>query len=47
MIIQGYNSSLTMLGGRSVNDKNEETTNQISNKNNPSNENDLDDEIPF
>ena len=47
VIIQGYNSSLTMLGGRSVNDKNEETTNQISNKNNPSNENDLDDEIPF
>ena len=47
VIIQGYNSSLTLLGGRSVNDKNEETTNQISNKNNPSNENDLDDEIPF
>ena len=47
VIMQGYNSSLTMLGGRSANDKNEETTNKISNKNNPSNENDLDDEIPF
>ena len=47
VIIQGYNSSLTMLSGRGGIDKNEETTNQISNKNNPSNENDLDDEIPF
>ena len=47
VVMQGYNSSLTMLGGRGGNDKNEETINSIPDKNIPSNENDLDDEIPF
>ena len=47
VVMQGYNSSLTMLGGRGDVGKNEETVSSMSDKNSPSNENDLDDEIPF
>ena len=47
VIIQGYNSSLTMLSGKSDVEKNEETENSMPDKSNLSNENDLDDEIPF
>ena len=47
VVMQGYNSSLTMLSGRGDVGKNEETVNSTSDKNIPSSENDLDDEIPF
>ena len=47
VVMQGYNSTLTMLSGRGGIDKNEETINSISDKKIPSSENDLDDEIPF
>ena len=48
VLIQGYNSSLTMLGGKGSSDKNEHVINSTSEKNiSKSDENDLDDEIPF
>ena len=50
VIIQGYNSSLTMLGGGSGSSSNDSSSQQISK--NPDDgsqvpQNDLDDEIPF
>ena len=47
ILIQGYNSSLTMLGGSSQNNIASQDTNQTVENNNPANQNDLDDEIPF
>ena len=48
VLIQGYNSSLTMLSGKGSSDKNEQVNNSISEKKiSKSDENDLDDEIPF
>jgi len=46
IIIQGFNSSLTMLGGGGTSNN---TSQQIANNEEPSqaNQNDLDDEIPF
>ena len=50
VVIQGYNSSLTMLGGASGSSKNDSSSQQIS-KNlddgSQVSQNDLDDEIPF
>ena len=47
VVIQGYNSSLTMLGGgnqnQKISDKNKDNTENV----NESPQNDLDDEIPF
>ena len=50
IIIQGYNSSLTMLGGggRSIqNDNSSETISKNSDETSQIEQNDLDDEIPF
>ena len=47
IIIQGYNSSLTMLGGGSQNTIASQDTNQSIENNSPANQNDLDDDIPF
>ena len=47
ILIQGYNSSLTMLGGSSQNNIVSQDTNQNIENNNPANQNDLDDDIPF
>ena len=50
IVIQGYNSSLTMLGGGSGGISNDATAQQISkntDENSQSTQNDLDDEIPF
>ena len=47
VVIQGFNSSLTMLGGKSVIENNNQNTNQSPNEDSPSTPNDLDDEIPF
>ncbi len=47
ILIQGYNSSLTMLGGSSQNNISSQDTNQNIESNNPANQNDLDDDIPF
>jgi len=50
IIIQGYNSSLTMLGGGGGNISNDTATQQISKNSEESvqgSQNDLDDEIPF
>ncbi len=47
ILIQGYNSSLTMLGGSSQNNIASQDTNQTVENNNPANQNDLDDDIPF
>ena len=47
IIIQGFNSSLTMLCGSSQNNIASQDTNQTVENNNPANQNDLDDDIPF
>ncbi len=47
IIIQGYNSSLTMLGGASQNTIASQDTNQNTESNISSSQNDLDDDIPF
>ena len=47
VVIQGYNSSLTMLGGRSENENKNQDTSSLTKDETPSASNDLDDEIPF
>ncbi len=47
IIIQGYNSSLTMLGGNTQNSIPSQDQKQISDNISQSNQNDLDDDIPF
>ena len=47
VVIQGYNSSLTMLGGRSEIENDNQNTRSLTNDEAPSTSNDLDDEIPF
>ena len=48
VVIQGYNSSLTMLGGRTENENNNQNTSSLTkDETPPSASNDLDDEIPF
>ena len=47
ILIQGYNSSLTMLGGGSQNNIGSQDTNQSIENNGPAGQNDLDDDIPF
>jgi len=47
VVIQGYNSSLTMLGGRSENEDKNQSTSSLTKDETPSTSNDLDDEIPF
>ena len=47
ILIQGYNSSLTMLGGSSQNNISSHDTNQNIENSNPASQNDLDDDIPF
>ncbi len=47
ILIQGYNSSLTMLGGGSQNNIGSQDTNQSIENNSPTGQNDLDDDIPF
>ena len=47
VVIQGFNSSLTMLGGRSGIENNNQSTGSPTIEETPSVANDLDDEIPF
>ena len=50
IVIQGYNSSLTMLGGGNTGGGIQNDNNQVSNNNfedSPQTSNDMDDEIPF
>ena len=47
ILIQGYNSSLTMLGGVSQNNIASQDTKQNIEDSNLKNQNDLDDDIPF
>ena len=47
VVLQGYNSSLTMLGGKSSIENNNQETKSISNDNTTSVSDELDDEIPF
>ncbi len=47
ILIQGYNSSLTMLGGGFQNNIASQDTNQNIENSNPASQNDLDDDIPF
>ena len=47
ILIQGYNSSLTMLGGGSQNNIASQDTSQSIENNSPANQNDMDDDIPF
>ena len=47
ILIQGYNSSLTMLGGVNQNTIPSQDTKQNFDENNISSQNDLDDDIPF
>ena len=47
ILIQGYNSSLAMLGGGSQNNIGSQDTNQSIENNSPAGQNDLDDDIPF
>jgi len=47
IVIQGYNSSLTMLGGRSGIENNNQNTSSVTSDEASSTSNDLDDEIPF
>ena len=47
ILIQGYNSSLTMLGGGNQNATPSQDTKQNFDENNISSQNDLDDDIPF
>ena len=46
VVIQGYNSSLTMLGGRSGTENNNQNISTLPKEENISASNDLDDEIP-
>ena len=47
ILIQGYNSSLTMLGGVSQNNISSQEVNQNNEENNTTKQNELDDDIPF
>ncbi len=47
ILIQGYNSSLTMLGGSSQNNITSQDTKQNVDDNTTTSQNDLDDDIPF
>ena len=47
ILIQGYNSSLTMLGGSSQNNITSQDTKQNIDDNSTAGQNDLDDDIPF
>jgi single-strand DNA-binding protein len=47
VVIQGYNSSLTMLGGRTENENSNQNTSSLPKSETSSDSNDLDDEIPF
>ena len=47
VVIQGYNSSLTMLGGRTGTESSSENTSSLQSEDTSSISNDLDDEIPF
>jgi single-strand DNA-binding protein len=47
VVIQGYNSSLTMLGGRSEIENNNQNASSLTKDETPLASNDLDDEIPF
>ena len=47
IIIQGFNSSLTMLGGGNQNNISSQETKQAIENSNPESQNDLDDDIPF
>jgi single-strand DNA-binding protein len=50
IVLQGYNSSLTMLDGKSKNENSNlvtENKSSLPNDDSPSSNNDLDDEIPF
>ena len=47
VVLQGYNSSLTMLGGKSGVENNNQNTSSLTNDGAPTSSNDLDDEIPF
>ena len=47
VVLQGYNSSLTMLGGRSEIENNNQNISSSPKDEAPSIPNDLDDEIPF
>jgi single-strand DNA-binding protein len=47
VVIQGYNSSLTMLGARSENENNNQSTSSLTKDETTSTSDDLDDKIPF
>ena len=47
ILIQGYNSSLTMLGGGNQNNVTSQESKQNFEEGNVTNQNDLDDDIPF
>ncbi len=47
IVLQGYNSSLTMLGGGNSNNLTSQETKQNFDEMSQSNKNDLDDDIPF
>ena len=47
VVLQGYNSSLTMLGGRSDVENNNQNISSLTKDDESSTSNDLDDEIPF
>ena len=47
IVIQGYNSSLTMLGGSSSNNISNQSSGQSMEDTSQASPNDLDDEIPF
>ena len=47
VVIQGYNSSLTMLGGRTGTENTSQNTSSSASEDVTSSSNDLDDEIPF
>ena len=47
VIIQGYNSSLTMLGGNSMNENQSSQNLKSPDEGSQAPDNDLDDEIPF
>ena len=47
IVLQGYNSSLTMLGGGNSNNLTQQETKQNFDEMSQSNKNDLDDDIPF
>ena len=47
VVLQGFNSSLTMLGGKNINENVGQNTSTLNNEDTLSTSNDLDDEIPF